>query len=121
MAMARAAWLRSSPLSHTLLLPAAHLSSHRRICSFASTSQFLVSFSGRRYPRPAVYAQARRISASKSKADEIASPADLQFEAPLKIVEYPDQILRAKNKRINTFDDNLKKLVDEMFDVMYRM
>lgn len=46
--------------------------------------------------------------------------ADLQFEAPLKIVEYPDPILRAKNKRINTFDDNLKKLVDEMFDVMYR-
>lgn len=46
--------------------------------------------------------------------------ADLQFEAPLKIVEYPDQILRAKNKRINTFDDNLKILVDEMFDVMYR-
>lgn len=47
--------------------------------------------------------------------------ADLQFEAPLKIVEYPDPILRAKNKRINAFDDNLKKLVDEMFNVMYRL
>lgn len=46
--------------------------------------------------------------------------ADLEFEAPLKIVEYPDPRLRAKNKRINTFDDNLKKLVVEMFDVMYR-
>ena len=46
--------------------------------------------------------------------------ADLQFEAPLKIVEYPDPILRAKNKRISTFDHNLKKLVDEMFDIMYR-
>lgn len=45
---------------------------------------------------------------------------DLQFDAPLKIVEYPDPILRAKNKRVNTFDENLKKLVDEMFDVMYR-
>lgn len=45
---------------------------------------------------------------------------DLQFEAPLKIVEYPDPKLRAKNKRISEFDDNLKKLVDEMFDVMYK-
>lgn len=54
------------------------------------------------------------------KEEVIASPADLSFEAPLKIVEYPDPILRAKNKLIGTFDDNLKKLVDEMFDVMYK-
>lgn len=54
------------------------------------------------------------------KDDEVASSADLHFEAPLKIVEYPDPRLRAKNKRIDTFDDNLKKLVDEMFDVMYK-
>ncbi|XP_028099043.1 peptide deformylase 1B, chloroplastic-like [Camellia sinensis] len=47
--------------------------------------------------------------------------ADLSFEAPLKIVEYPDPILRTKNRRIDTFDDNLKKLVDEMFDVMYKL
>lgn len=124
-AMARVGWLRSSPLSHTLLLPglcsrpATHLSSRHR--SFTSISgEFLLSSGGWRYPRPVVYAQARRSSTSKSKADEIASSADLQFEAPLKIVEYPDPILRAKNKRINTFDDNLKKLVVEMFDVMYR-
>ncbi|KAI4348175.1 hypothetical protein L6164_008930 [Bauhinia variegata] len=52
--------------------------------------------------------------------DEVACPADLQFETPLEIVEYPDPRLRAQNKRINTFDDNLKKLVDEMFDVMYK-
>ncbi|KAF7819561.1 peptide deformylase 1B, chloroplastic [Senna tora] len=50
----------------------------------------------------------------------ISLAADLQFEAPLKIVEYPDQRLRAKNKRIDTFDDNLRKLVHEMFDVMYK-
>lgn len=48
------------------------------------------------------------------------SAADLQFEPPLKIVVYPDPILRAKNKRIDSFDDNLKKLVHEMFDVMYK-
>lgn len=46
--------------------------------------------------------------------------ADLQFEVPLKIVEYPDPKLRVKNKKIGTFDDNLKKLADEMFDVMYK-
>lgn len=45
---------------------------------------------------------------------------DLEFEAPLKIVEYPDPKLRVKNKRIVTFDDNLKNLVHEMFDVMYK-
>ena len=45
---------------------------------------------------------------------------DVRFEAPLKIVEYPDPILRAKNKRIDSFDDNLQKLVHEMFDVMYK-
>ena len=46
---------------------------------------------------------------------------DLNFKAPLKIVQYPDPILRGKNKRIDfLFDDNLKKLTDEMFDVMYK-
>lgn len=45
---------------------------------------------------------------------------DLRYEAPLRIVEYPDPILRAKNKRIESFDDNLKKLVGEMFDIMYK-
>ncbi|KAL7253392.1 hypothetical protein ACSBR1_007847 [Camellia fascicularis] len=65
------------------------------------------------------HAQAKR--GFSVKEDEVASPADLSFEAPLKIVEYPDPILRTKNKRIDTFDDNLKKLVDEMFDVMYKL
>jgi len=45
---------------------------------------------------------------------------DLLFQLPLKIVEYPDPLLRARNKRINTFNDSLKKLVDEMFDIMYK-
>ncbi|CAI9752637.1 unnamed protein product [Fraxinus pennsylvanica] len=54
------------------------------------------------------------------KEDEVASPDDLHFEGQLKIVEYADPISRAKNKRILAFDDSLKKLVDDMFDVMYR-
>ncbi|KAF8037568.1 hypothetical protein BT93_B0448 [Corymbia citriodora subsp. variegata] len=69
-------------------------------------------------PSPPVRAQAKR--GFSSKGDDLASFDDLQFEAPLKIVEYPDPALRAKNKRIGTFDDNLKKLADEMFDVMYK-
>ncbi|KAG0474149.1 hypothetical protein HPP92_016006 [Vanilla planifolia] len=50
----------------------------------------------------------------------VSSPSDLKFVPSLKIVEYPDPRLRARNKRINTFDENLKKLADEMFDVMYK-
>ncbi|XP_039045676.1 peptide deformylase 1B, chloroplastic/mitochondrial-like [Hibiscus syriacus] len=55
-----------------------------------------------------------------SKDNKIASPDDLRFESPLQIAVYPDPILRKRNKRIDTFDENLKKLVDEMFDVMYK-
>ncbi|XP_047312866.1 peptide deformylase 1B, chloroplastic-like [Impatiens glandulifera] len=55
-----------------------------------------------------------------SREDEVASTADLSFEEPLKILEYPDPLLRARNKRIVTFDAQLKKLVNEMFDVMYK-
>lgn len=85
------------------------------------------SFSFRRFssktlarsaPLLEVSAQARR-GLSFQEVD-FASPADLCFESPLKIVEYPDPILRARNKRINTFDENLKRLVEEMFDIMYR-
>ncbi|KAM1565641.1 hypothetical protein ACFX1Z_044420 [Malus domestica] len=78
--------------------------------NFSSTSR-LVSTMNRLSP---VRAQAKREFSVKE--DEVASAADVEFEIPLKIVEYPDPILRAKNKRIDSFDDNLKNLVDEMFD-----
>uniref|UniRef100_A0A1J3FV36 Peptide deformylase n=1 Tax=Noccaea caerulescens TaxID=107243 RepID=A0A1J3FV36_NOCCA len=64
-----------------------------------------------------VRAEVKRAS---RKDDEVALASDIQFETPLKIVEYPDPILRAKNKRIGVFDENLKNLVDAMFDVMYK-
>ncbi|KAM1015115.1 hypothetical protein ACFX1T_044838 [Malus domestica] len=85
-----------------------------RLRNFSSTSR-LVSTMNRLSP---VRAQAKR--GFSVKEDEVASAADVEFEIPLKIVEYPDPILRAKNKRIDSFDDNLKNLVDEMFDVMYK-
>ncbi|XP_052197790.1 peptide deformylase 1B, chloroplastic/mitochondrial [Diospyros lotus] len=82
------------------------------------TGRFISTQNQFKYLPLEVQAQAKR--GLSFKEDQAALPADLNFEAPLKIVEYPDPILRAKNKRIDTFDDNLKKLVDEMFDVMYK-
>ncbi|KAF8399686.1 hypothetical protein HHK36_015557 [Tetracentron sinense] len=122
--MACATWLQSSSLSYSyVLFPILsrrarlptnlrhfhHFYSNRRLCSSKTLS---------RPPLMDVSLQAKR--GFSFKEDEVAYPADLYFEAPLKIVEYPDPILRAKNKRIDTYDENLKKLVDEMFDVMYK-
>ncbi|KAJ4834180.1 Peptide deformylase 1B, chloroplastic [Turnera subulata] len=120
-----AATLRSSSsLSRGLLLPFLH---HQTASSasfflfrrFHSTSRLTSTSIPPKLTRSlAVSAQAKRISPFKEA--EVASPSDLQFESPLEIVKYPDPILRAKNKRIETFDENLKKLVAEMFDVMYK-
>ncbi|KAL2500063.1 Peptide deformylase 1B [Abeliophyllum distichum] len=122
--MAAATWLHSSALSHTLRpflrCTAALLCSSYRQHLFPSTSPITFSSGDYKPPTPVVHARARRNLSAMVKEDEVASPADLHFEGQLKIVEYPDPILRAKNKRINTFDDSLKKLVDEMFDIMYR-
>ncbi|THG02393.1 hypothetical protein TEA_004325 [Camellia sinensis var. sinensis] len=113
-----ATWLHSSSsvISHSLL----PFLFRRRPTLLPSNLRPLMSTPNRlRNPLMEVHAQAKR--GFSVKEDEVASPADLSFEAPLKIVEYPDPILRTKNKRIDTFDDNLKKLVDEMFDVMYNI
>ncbi|CAI9758585.1 unnamed protein product [Fraxinus pennsylvanica] len=115
--MAAATWLNSSALSNVLrpyLRP-----NYRRIHRFTSTSPITFSSGNYKPPEPVVHLRARRNLSSMVKEDEVASPDDLHFEGRLKVVEYPDPILRARNKRINTFDDSLKKLVDEMFDVMY--
>ena len=42
------------------------------------------------------------------------------YPSPLKIVLYPDPILRRKNKKINVFDERLKQLASEMLDIMYK-
>ncbi|CAK9176127.1 unnamed protein product [Ilex paraguariensis] len=123
--MACATWLHSSQLSRALL-PIRRLrtsllpSKLRRFNRFTSTSTTRLITSSSPFKRPlmAVNVQAKR--GFSIKEDEVASPADLYFEAPLSIVEYPDPLLRAKNKRIDSFDENLKRLVDEMFDVMYK-
>ncbi|XP_060195598.1 peptide deformylase 1B, chloroplastic [Lycium barbarum] len=120
--MAAAIWASSSSSSFARALHPFFI--HRTAVSplhlYKSASWLFFSTSSNKPPKLAVYAQARRTSSFKTKGDELATAADLSFEGPLKIVEYPDPILRAKNKRIATFDDNLKKLVDEMFDIMYK-
>ncbi|XP_059450766.1 peptide deformylase 1B, chloroplastic/mitochondrial [Corylus avellana] len=121
--MACAAWLHSFPLPHALAPVLRRRSSlaatFLRVTRPSPTGRFFSFVSEPSSPTlTPVRAQAKR--GFSFKDDEVASPDDLRFEAPLRIVEYPDPILRAKNKRIDSFDDNLKKLVDEMFDVMYK-
>ncbi|KAL0395700.1 UNVERIFIED_CONTAM: Peptide deformylase 1B, chloroplastic [Sesamum calycinum] len=123
--MACATCVRSTALTRTLVPclrrgpPLGH-STFRRIHRFNSAGFFTLSSNSLKHLVPPVFAQGRRSFSSMAKEEAIASPAELQFEERLEIVQYPDPLLRAKNKRINTFDESLKKLVDEMFDVMYR-
>ncbi|KAL2320125.1 hypothetical protein Fmac_029094 [Flemingia macrophylla] len=85
-------------------------------------------FSHSFWPNRVHYANSLRTAPARAMAkpgfspakDQVASPSDFEFVPPLKILEYPDPKLRVRNKRIVTFDDSLKKLVHEMFDVMYK-
>ncbi|KAK1568082.1 hypothetical protein Q3G72_020370 [Acer saccharum] len=119
--MASATWLHSSCLSNTLL-PILYRKTTLQptLLRFNRISSAARFFSSPNQTNSSVLVQAKRRDGFLSKEDQVATPADLHFESPLSIVEYPDPILRARNKRIDTFDDNLKKLVDEMFDVMYK-
>ncbi|CAL4962460.1 unnamed protein product [Urochloa decumbens] len=109
-----------------------HLCPRLRAFAAASRPLFATAHSGaiplplrRAGPAMPLAACARRgLSSSTAAAppaedDDFATAADLRFEPPLQVVKYPDPILRARNKRVNTFDTNLRTLADEMFDVMY--
>ncbi|PPS17982.1 hypothetical protein GOBAR_AA02611 [Gossypium barbadense] len=118
--MACASWLHlHSPSLTRVILPILHhpTALFHRFNIFTSPAGFTSSVNQTNPLLTPVHAQAKR--GFSSKDHKISSAEDLQFEPPLKIVEYPDPILRKRNKRIDTFDENLKKLVDEMFDVMY--
>ncbi|KAK5793160.1 peptide deformylase 1B, chloroplastic/mitochondrial isoform X1 [Gossypium arboreum] len=119
--MACASWLHLHSSSLTrVILPILHHPTAllHRFNIFTSPARFTSSVNQTNPLLTPVHAQAKR--GFSSKDHKISSAEDLQFEPPLKIVEYPDPILRKRNKRIDTFDENLKKLVDEMFDVMYK-
>lgn len=46
----------------------------------------------------------------------------LQWSSPLQVLQYPHPQLRAVNARLSpaAFGPELRKLADEMFDIMYR-
>ncbi|XP_039809159.1 peptide deformylase 1B, chloroplastic-like [Panicum virgatum] len=105
-----------------------------RLLAFSASSRPLFAAHSGALPLPVrragpsmpLAARARRGIGSSTGAappaedEDFATAADLRFEPPLEVVKYPDPILRARNKRINTFDANLRALADEMFDVMYK-
>ncbi|KAK7395662.1 hypothetical protein VNO78_16227 [Psophocarpus tetragonolobus] len=98
-----------------LLLHRGSAISNRWFCHSSSPNR-VVSANNPRTAPPRAMAK----PGSSPAQGQVASPGDLEFVPPLKIVKYPDPKLRARNKRIVTFDDGLKKLVHEMFDVMYK-
>ena len=49
----------------------------------------------------------------------VSAAGKLEWQSPLSIIRYPDPRLRATNARIQRFDAQLKRLADEMFEVMY--
>eukprot|EP00271_Cylindrocystis_brebissonii_P023165 TRINITY_DN9435_c0_g1_i1.p1 TRINITY_DN9435_c0_g1~~TRINITY_DN9435_c0_g1_i1.p1 ORF type:complete len:289 (+),score=43.53 TRINITY_DN9435_c0_g1_i1:299-1165(+) len=67
-----------------------------------------------------IVAARRSLFAEMQTLTNEKSAEPVQFESPLQIVLYPDPRLRAKNKAVTVFDDRLRQLVTEMFDIMYR-
>lgn len=49
-----------------------------------------------------------------------AAVEKLQWSTPLSIIKYPDPRLRAVNARVAVFDDTLKQLANQMFEIMYQ-
>lgn len=49
----------------------------------------------------------------------LSSVTKLEWQSPLGVLRYPDPRLRAQNARIGVFDDSLRRLAEEMFEVMY--
>eukprot|EP00887_Chlorella_sp_A99_P004052 scaffold11.g4052.t1 len=58
---------------------------------------------------------------SRAEEEEAAAPivTELKWETPLKVLQYPDPRLRAQNARVGVFDESLRRLAAEMFEVMY--
>lgn len=90
----------------------------------------------RQYERAAVVCYGRKSSSralqelldNKAEKEEEEEEEDtktfvlkepVSFTSPLSILKYPDPLLRAQNATIECFDESLKCLSDEMFDIMY--
>ncbi|XP_031264010.1 peptide deformylase 1B, chloroplastic/mitochondrial-like [Pistacia vera] len=117
--MACSAWLHSSSLSHTLLPVLCRQTTistiFLRFNRLSSAARFFSSI-GR--TNALVFALAKRRDGSLSlKEDLVASPADLHFEPPLKIVDIRPELRARNQKNVSTFEHHLKKLVDGYFDL----
>ena len=44
----------------------------------------------------------------------------LEWQSPLEIIKYPDPRLRASNASVGCFDGSLRKISEEMFELMYQ-
>lgn len=59
---------------------------------------------------------------NEEEEEQLTGPVlkdSVQWTSPLSIVKYPDPVLRAPNAIIDCFDDNLRRLAEEMFEIMY--
>ena len=59
---------------------------------------------------------------NEEEEEQLTGPVlkdSVQCTSPLSIVKYPDPVLRASNAIIDCFDDNLRRLAEEMFEIMY--
>lgn len=64
--------------------------------------------------------RAKRTGGSTTQPRQIPVVDKLEWSTPLCIIKYPDPRLRAVNAKIGVFDDSLKQLANQMFDIMYQ-
>ncbi|KAL4445735.1 hypothetical protein ABPG77_008934 [Micractinium sp. CCAP 211/92] len=61
-----------------------------------------------------------RAEDTEEEENNVPVATKLEWQAPLAVLQYPDPRLRAVNARIGVFDETLRKLAEEMFEVMYQ-
>jgi hypothetical protein len=61
-----------------------------------------------------------QVPTTAAAAAAAAAVDKLEWSTPLCIIKYPDPRLRAVNAKIGVFDDSLKQLANQMFDIMYQ-
>lgn len=64
----------------------------------------------------------REVAERQEEDVEAALPVvtKIEWTPPLSVLKYPDPKLRALNARVGVFDEDLKQLASEMFDLMYQ-
>ena len=100
-----------------------HESEHHRSlhCVFKEYSRATVRCYGRKSSSRALQELLDNKAQDEEEEDVVsfALKEPVTFTSPLSILKYPDPVLRAPNATIECFDDSLKRLTDEMFEIMY--